>query len=129
MQYALRFMHMCVAKDENPTLNERKNILLQEAAKPTTELDFPSVTVCSPRLNMKAVKEVIFEDFNYWRRGQPTAEKSTREHLDLDFHDGEVRDERWREQHLRNDPGDGLAAEHRRRQSGKKQRCSRIRVG
>ena len=69
-------MHMCVAKDENPTLNERKNILLQEAAKPTTELDFPSVTVCS-RLNMKAVKEVIFEDFNYWRRGRPTAEKST----------------------------------------------------
>ena len=76
---------MCVAKDENPTLNERKNILLQEAAKPTTELDFPSVTVCSPRLNMKAVKEVIFEDFNYYF----------------------------------NNPGDGLAAEHRRRNQGR----------
>ena len=120
----MHIAHICVTKDENPTLNERKNILFQEAAKPTKKLDFPSVTICSPGLNMKAVKEVIFEDFNYWRRGQPTAEKSIREHLNLDFHDGEVRDERWREQNLRNDPGDGLAAEHRRRQSGKKQRCS-----
>ena len=61
---------------------------------------------------MKAVKEVIFEEFIYWRRGQPTAERSIREHLDLDSHDGEVLEKRWREQHLRNDPGDGLAAEH-----------------
>ena len=44
-------------------------------------------------------------------------------------YDGEVRNERRRERHLCNDPGDELAAEHRRRQSGKKQRCSRIRVG
>ena len=55
-------MHICVTKDENPTLNdERKNILFHEAAEPTRELDFPSVTICSPGLNMKAVKEVIFE--------------------------------------------------------------------
>ena len=92
----LRFMHICVTKDENPTLKERK------AAKPTAELGFPSVTIYSPGLNMN---------------------------LDLDLHDGEVRNERWREQHLRNNPGDGLATEHRRRQSGKKQRCGRIRVG
>ena len=62
-------MHICVTKDEIPTLNdERKNILFQEAAEPTRELDFPSVMICSPGLNMKAVKEVIFEEFNYWRR-------------------------------------------------------------
>ena len=72
-------MHICVTKDENPTLKERK------AAKPTAELGFPSVTICSPGLNMN---------------------------LDLDLYDGEVRDERWREQYLRNNPGDGLAAEH-----------------
>ena len=63
-------------------MNESKNILLQDAAKPTTELEFPSVTICSPGLNMEAVKEAILEDFNNWRRGKPTTESSIREQLD-----------------------------------------------
>ena len=63
-------------------MNECKNILFQDAAKPTTELEFPSVTICSPGLNMEAVKEAILEDFNNWRRGKPTTESSIREQLD-----------------------------------------------
>ena len=31
------------------------------------ELPFPSVTICSPGLNMKAVEEALLEDFDQWR--------------------------------------------------------------
>ena len=30
------------------------------------ELPFPSVTICSPGLNMEAVGEALLEDFNHW---------------------------------------------------------------
>ena len=30
------------------------------------ELPFPSVTICSPGLDMEAVKEAILDDFNVW---------------------------------------------------------------
>ena len=101
-------MHICVTKDENPTLKERK------AAKPTAELRFPSVTIYSPGL-------LDYENPTLKERkaAKPTAElgfpsvtiysPGLNMNLDLDLYDGEVRDERWREQHLRNNPGDGLA--------------------
>ena len=31
-----------------------------------TELPFPSVTICSPGLNMEAVERAILEDFEHW---------------------------------------------------------------
>ena len=31
-----------------------------------TELPFPSVTICSPGLNMEAVEEALLEDFEQW---------------------------------------------------------------
>ena len=39
---------------------------MQDAAKPVEELPFPSVTICSPGLNMEAVEEALLEDFNQW---------------------------------------------------------------
>ena len=39
----------------------------QNAAKPATELAFPSVTICSSGLNMEAVKEAIALDFKKWK--------------------------------------------------------------
>ena len=39
----------------------------QDAAKPASELAFPSVTVCSPGLNMEAVEEALYQDFESWR--------------------------------------------------------------
>ena len=39
---------------------------MQDAAKPVAELPFPSVTICSPGLNMKAVEEALLEDFDLW---------------------------------------------------------------
>ena len=30
------------------------------------ELPFPSVTICSPGLNMEAVEEALLEDFDQW---------------------------------------------------------------
>ena len=48
-------------------------IFLQDAAKPVTELPFPSVTICSPGLNMKAVEEALLDDFDQWLKenGKP----------------------------------------------------------
>ena len=40
----------------------------QDAAKPASELAFPSVTVCSPGLNMEAVEEALYKDFEEWKR-------------------------------------------------------------
>ena len=34
-----------------------------------TELPFPSVTICSPGLNMEAVEKAILDDFEHWRNG------------------------------------------------------------
>ena len=47
----------------------------QDPAKPSTELAFPSVTICSPGLNMEAVKEAVFQDFENWQleTGNPGA--------------------------------------------------------
>ena len=42
------------------------NVFFQDAAKPVTELPFPSVTICSPGLNMEAVEEALLEDFEQW---------------------------------------------------------------
>ena len=39
----------------------------QDAAKPASELAFPSVTVCSPGINMEAVEEALYQDFESWR--------------------------------------------------------------
>ena len=39
----------------------------QDAAKPVTELDFPSVTICSSGLNMEAVRRALFNDFANWK--------------------------------------------------------------
>ena len=41
--------------------------MFQDAAKPVTELPFPSVTICSPGLNMEAVEKAILDDFEHWR--------------------------------------------------------------
>ena len=50
-------------------------------AKPVTDLAFPSVTICSPGLNMEAVKEAIFKDFNQWR-GEEGKGSSKEEEVD-----------------------------------------------
>ena len=34
-----------------------------------TELSFPSVTICSPGLNLEAVEKAILDDFEHWRNG------------------------------------------------------------
>ena len=40
---------------------------MQDAAKPVSELDFPSVTICSSGLNMEAVRRALFNDFANWK--------------------------------------------------------------
>ena len=40
---------------------------LQDVAKPVTDLDFPSVTICSSGLNMEAVRRALYNDFANWR--------------------------------------------------------------
>ena len=39
-------------------------VFFKDATKPVKELPFPSVTICSPGLNMEAVEEALLEDFN-----------------------------------------------------------------
>ena len=59
------------------------NIFFQDAAKPVEELPFPSVTICSPGLNMGAVEEALLEDFNQWlSENGKTDEGSLEYHLD-----------------------------------------------
>ena len=43
-----------------------KDCFTQDPAKPVSELNFPSVTICSPGLNMEAVEEAVLEDFDQW---------------------------------------------------------------
>ena len=59
-------------------------IFFQDAAKPVTELPFSSVTICSPGLNMEAVKEALLDDFDQWlnENGKKTDEKSLEDRLD-----------------------------------------------
>ena len=40
---------------------------LQDVAKPVTDLDFPSVTICSSGLNMEAVRRALYNDFANWK--------------------------------------------------------------
>ena len=48
---------------------------IQDVAKPATDLAFPSVTICSPGLNMEAVKEVLFGDFQRWSKEESNSQK------------------------------------------------------
>ena len=47
----------------------------QNPAKPATELTFPSVTICSPGLNMEAVEEAVYKDYKRWNREEGNSEK------------------------------------------------------
>ena len=55
----------------------------QDAAKPVTELPFPSVTICSPGLNMEAVKKALLDDFEYWLYENDKSLGNRREQLDV----------------------------------------------
>ena len=48
---------------------------MQDAAKPVSELPFPSVTICSPGLNMKAVEEALLDDFDLWLKEKGKADE------------------------------------------------------
>ena len=48
---------------------------IQDVAKPATDLAFPSVTICSPGLNMEAVKEALFNDFQRWSKDEGNSQK------------------------------------------------------
>ena len=52
---------------------------MQDAAKPVAELSFPSVTICSPGLNMKAVEEALLEDFELWMKENGKANEGSLE--------------------------------------------------
>ena len=56
---------------------------MQDTAKPVTELPFPSVTICSPGLNMKAVEEALIDGFDLWlKENGKTDEESLENRLD-----------------------------------------------
>ena len=46
------------------------------------ELPFPSVTICSPGLDMEAVKEAILDDFNGWLNEEGKTDGDYQELLD-----------------------------------------------
>ena len=48
-----------------------------------TELPFPSVTICSPGLNMEAVKKALLDDFEYWLYENDKSLGNRREQLDV----------------------------------------------
>ena len=52
---------------------------MQDAAKPVAELPFPSVTICSPGLNMKAVEEALLDDFDLWLKENGKADEGSLE--------------------------------------------------
>ena len=60
-----------------------ESLFFQDAAKPVTELPFPSVTICSPGLNMEAVKEALLDDFEDWLYKNDKSLGNRREQLDL----------------------------------------------
>ena len=47
----------------------------QNPAKPATELAFPSVTICSPGLNMEAVEEAVYKDYKRWNSEEGNSHK------------------------------------------------------
>ena len=57
-------------------------ILIQDAAKPVSELTFPSVTICAPGLNMEAVKEALLNDFDRWLETERDVDSSYQEQLE-----------------------------------------------
>ena len=54
----------------------------QDAAKPATDLAFPSVTICSPGLNMEAVKEAIANDFKKWKEEEGRSKEDIDEFME-----------------------------------------------
>ena len=56
--------------------------LFQNVAKPVTELSFPSVTICSPGLNMEAVQDALLDDFNIWLKEEGKMGGSSKERFD-----------------------------------------------
>ena len=59
-----------------------KDYTTQDPAKPVSDLTFPSVTICSPGLNMKAVEEAILDDFSDWFKEKGTTQKRYEDQLD-----------------------------------------------
>ena len=61
---------------------------VQDTAKPVTDLDFPSVTICSSGLNMEAVRQALFNDFANWRitNNQETIEDLASQHEALNVY-------------------------------------------
>ena len=57
-------------------------ITQQNAAKPATELAFPSVTICSSGLNMEAVKEAIAKDFKEWKEEEGRSKEDIDEFME-----------------------------------------------
>ena len=57
-------------------------ITQQNAAKPATELAFPSVTICSSGLNMEAVKEALLDEFNIWLNLEGKAQRNYEDLMD-----------------------------------------------
>ena len=53
----------------------------QDTTKPVTDLPFPSVTICSPGLNMDAVEEALVDDFEHWLASEGKTEGSLEDRL------------------------------------------------
>ena len=53
----------------------------QDTTKPVTDLPFPSVTICSPGLNMDAVEEALVDDFEHWLASEGKTEGSLEDQL------------------------------------------------
>ena len=56
--------------------------LFQNVAKPVTELSFPSVTICSPGLNMEAVQDALLDDFDIWLKDKGKIGGSNKDRFD-----------------------------------------------
>ena len=57
-------------------------IFFQDTAKPVTEFPFPSVTICSPGLDMGEVEEALLDDFDQWLSENGKAEGGLEDQLD-----------------------------------------------
>ena len=60
-----------------------KDCFTQDPAKPVSELNFPSVTICSPGLNMEAVEEAVLEDFDQWLKANSKDDMSFQDQLSV----------------------------------------------
>ena len=54
----------------------------QNPAKPATELVFPSVTICSSGLNMEAVEEAVYKDYQRWNKEEGNLEKEVEDFME-----------------------------------------------